>query len=93
MHIHIHRSKIAHDQKFTGAYSGTTSAGKLVTIRATVEAPDAYQAGDKMKALATKRFGEELFHPIVRWEKGASRLQQGSVSQRVASKAGAEEDE
>ena len=87
MHVYITR-----DIKFTGTYAGKTAAGKSVVLHATVEAPDAYAAGDKLRSLAEKRFGGPVYYPVVRWSKGASRLSEGSISQRVSLNAGAEED-
>ena len=80
------------DAKFTGTYTAKTKAGKAVTLKATVEAPDKYEAGDRLKKLAAKKFKEDLFYPVIKWEGGPERLVAGSTSERVAKRAGPEED-
>lgn len=87
------RSVGAADAKFTGTFFARTSKNKPVELTLTVEAPDAYLAGDKLKAAAEKKFGADLYFPVIRWKKGANKtLSSGSISLHIAQHAGAEED-
>lgn len=80
------------DAKWTVTYSAKTKEGKKVEFTATVEANDNYDANDKVKALAEQKYGSDLYYPVIRVKGGPKRLEAGSVSQRVAATAGAEED-
>ena len=80
------------DGKWTATYTARKKDGTRVEFTATVEASDNYEANDKIKELAEKKFGPDLYYPVIRVKGGPKRLEAGSVSQRVAAAAGAEED-
>ena len=80
------------DKKWTGTYSAKRRDGGKVEFTATVEAPDHYAAGDLLKEKAEKKYGNDLYYPIIRWKEGPSRLSAGSLSQVIASGAGVEEE-
>ncbi|MGH7970170.1 MAG: hypothetical protein ACREIC_15725 [Limisphaerales bacterium] len=85
-HIHIYL-----DSKWTGTITGTLHSGKKVSLSATVEASDAYQSGDKLKAQARRKFGEELYYPVIKFGR-EQRLSARSESGRALQYAGVEED-
>ena len=83
--------RIEDAQKFDVEYSAKNAKGKSVSFRMSVTAPDKYAAGDKVKAEAERRFGKDLYYPVLKF--GGSKLAQGSISHRVSRSAGPEEDE
>ena len=85
-HIHFYL-----DRKFTAEYSAQLKSGKRVSFSASVNASDQYEAGDKIKAIAEKKYGKDLFYPVIKFGE-STRLSAGSQSQRVAAMAGPEED-
>lgn len=82
----------AKDSKWTGTYTARTREGKKIEFTATIEAPDAYAAGDKLKAMAAKKYGDDLYYPVIRFNRAERRLPSGSIGQRIAAAAGPEED-
>jgi hypothetical protein len=80
------------DARWTGTLTAHSSKrGKQISMTSTVNAPDHYTAGDKLKTLAEQAYGE-LRNIVIRWEGGPSRLAQGSESQIAAAGAGKEVD-
>lgn len=85
IHIHVHRAR---DAKFTGEYSAIVKGARQV-IKATVEAPDAYQAGDKLRAIFEKKYGPDPMHPTIKF--GSASFDPG-IAKRTARRAGPEEN-
>lgn len=76
---------------FEGTYSARTASGKKVTMTFRVKAADHYAAGDKAKAKAERKYGKDLYHPIIQYKGGKSTLSSHSISQHVSAHAGPEE--
>src|SRR5579863_322032 len=76
--------------KWTGEYSAVIK-GKRVALSGTVEAPDAYVAGDRLRELFEKKYGKGFTSPWVKF--GKKLLPAGSLSQKVAKRAGPGESE
>lgn len=91
VHIHLHHAATK-DSKWTGTYSARKKDGKKMEFTATVEAPDAYVAGDKLKEIAKQKYGDDLYYPVIRFNRAERRLPAGSIGQRTAMAAGPEED-
>lgn len=85
--LHLH----TRDEKWEGTYTARVN-GKEVSVSATVNAPDAYVAGDLLRAVFEKKYGTNYAYPVARFKGGARRLASGSISQRVSALAGPEED-
>ncbi len=80
--IHFH---FVTDKRWRVLLSGVPKkSGKRIEFTATVEAPDHYEAGDKVKALAEKKFGE-LYGVVMKF--GSVRLPGESLSAIVAGAA------
>lgn len=78
------------EQQWTGTYSATTRLNKRISFTATMSAPDRYIAGDKLKAMASRTYGSDLYNIVIQF--GPQRMQQGSISNKVAAMAGEAED-
>lgn len=91
MHIHIHRRRKVRDRSWTGTLKAVNEKGRRIEQTQTVNAPDHYAAGDKLKASA-KRIHGDLTNITIQWEEGPSRLQSGGESSVAAARAGVEED-
>lgn len=85
------KQKQSYDAKWTGTYEAVVK-GKKKSISGTVEAPDAYVAGDKLRAKFEKEHGTNYSYPVAKFQGGPKRLDPGSISNKVARKAGPEED-
>lgn len=88
--VYVYDRSSCVDGKWTGTYTANVN-GKSQSLKATVEAPDAYEAGDRLRELFEKKYGTNFAYPVVRFEGGPKRLSAGSISQRVAAMAGPEE--
>lgn len=104
IHIHYHDGaptmdapkkdrygRMVMDSKWTGTYTANVK-GNQKSIEATVEAPDAYVAGDKLRALFEAKYGTDFYNPVARFKGGPKRLDPGSASRMMAMRAGPEED-
>lgn len=90
-HIHVHLRKRTVDAKFHVKFQAQTAKGKALTFEMDVNAPDAYIAGDLVKAEAQKRFGDDVYYPRLTFG-GTTRLPANSKSLKIAKKAGPEEE-
>ena len=91
-HIHVHLRRRVSDVKFHVKFQAQTLKGKELAFEMDVEASDAYTAGDKVKAEASKRFGEDVYYPRLTFG-GSTRLPANSKSLKIAKKAGPDEEE
>lgn len=80
------------DAKWTGSYTALVK-GKSVSISGTVEAPDGYAAGDRLRELFEKKYGTNYSYPVARFKGGSKRLEGSASSRSIAMAAGPEEDE
>jgi len=80
------------DAKWTGTYEAVVK-GKKRTVSGTVEASDAYEAGDRLRAKFEREYGTDYIHPVAKFAGGPKRLDPGSISNKIARRAGPEEDE
>lgn len=78
------------EQQWTGIYSATTRLNKRISFTATVSAPDRYVAGDKLKAMASRTYGSDLYNIVIQF--GPQRIAPSSVSNKVVAMAGEAED-
>lgn len=83
--------RVVVDSKWTGTYTANVK-GRQQSIEATVEASDAYVAGDKLRALFEAKYGTDFYNPVARFKGGPKRIDPASASRSIAMSAGPEED-